>query len=112
MALGSPPLPPFNDHFINRVYHSSALLMPDATVLITGSNPNPYLVPLNPKKSSQSQYPTEFRTQLFLPHYLQYCIPRNVIISVSGGTALGLSETPLLCFNVRVALGNALAVFT
>ena len=88
MALGSPPLPPFNDHFINRVYHSSALLMPDATVLITGSNPNPYLVPLNPKKSSQSQYPTEFRTQLFLPHYLQYCIPRNVIISVSGGTAL------------------------
>ena len=88
MALGAPPLPPFKDHFINRVYHSSALLMPDATVLITGSNPNPFLVNLNAKKSSQSQYPTEFRTQLFLPHYLQYCIPRNIIVSVRESSSL------------------------
>ena len=63
---------------IPRMYHSSALLLPDGTVLISGSNPNAALTLTGP-------YPTEFRTQIFTPHYLQWGVPRNVLWKVSGG---------------------------
>ncbi|KAJ6464055.1 glyoxal oxidase N-terminus-domain-containing protein [Mycena sanguinolenta] len=49
---------------IARLYHSSALLLPDASVLIAGSNPN-----LDVNTSSTVPYPTEYRAEKFYPPY-------------------------------------------
>ncbi|KAG9247386.1 carbohydrate-binding module family 18 protein [Calycina marina] len=53
---------------IPRVYHSSALLMPDGTVMIAGSSPIEM-----PKLQSdeEDQYVTEYRVETFVPPYLQ-----------------------------------------
>ena len=64
---------------IPRMYHSSALLLSDGTVLISGSNPNMNL-------TLTGNYPTEFRTQIFTPHYLQWGVSRNLLWRVSNGT--------------------------
>jgi hypothetical protein len=47
---------------IPRLYHSSALLLPDASVLVAGSNPN---VDFN----STAFFPTEYRAERFYPPY-------------------------------------------
>lgn len=49
---------------IARLYHSSALLLPDASVLVAGSNPN---VDVN----LSTIFPTEYRTEVFYPPYYQ-----------------------------------------
>ena len=52
---------------IPRLYHSTAVLLPDGAVLIAGSNPHPdYTI--------NTQYPTEYRTERFYPSY--YASPR------------------------------------
>ncbi|KAJ3337502.1 hypothetical protein HDU93_000995 [Gonapodya sp. JEL0774] len=48
---------------IPRMYHSISQLMPDATVLVTGSNPH-----LDPNYTSP--YPTEYRNEILTPPYL------------------------------------------
>ncbi|KAF9010670.1 copper radical oxidase [Cyathus striatus] len=49
---------------IPRMYHSSATLLADGSVLVSGSNPNPdYTV------GPDVRYPTEYRTELFFPSY-------------------------------------------
>lgn len=49
---------------VPRMYHSSAILLSDGSVMISGSNPNSdYNV--GPK----IRYPTEYRTELFYPSY-------------------------------------------
>lgn len=52
------------DSGIPRMYHSLASMTSDGTVWIGGSNPNNYL-------ATDGPYPTEFRTQRFVPDYLQ-----------------------------------------
>jgi len=47
---------------IARLYHSSAILLPDASVLIAGSNPN---VDVN----LTTAFPTEYRAEIFYPPY-------------------------------------------
>ncbi|KAF8590703.1 copper radical oxidase [Ramaria rubella] len=47
---------------IPRLYHSSALLLPDASVLVAGSNPN---VDYN----ISTTFPTEYRAERFYPPY-------------------------------------------
>ncbi|KAF7314387.1 putative copper radical oxidase variant A [Mycena kentingensis (nom. inval.)] len=47
---------------IPRLYHSSALLLPDASVLVAGSNPN---VDVN----LTTIYPTEYRLEIWYPPY-------------------------------------------
>ncbi|KAF8234472.1 DUF1929-domain-containing protein [Tricholoma matsutake] len=49
---------------IARLYHSSAILLPDASVLIAGSNPN---VDVN----LTTIFPTEYRAEIFYPSYFQ-----------------------------------------
>jgi len=49
---------------IPRLYHSSAILLPDASVLIAGSNPN---VDVN----LTTTFPTEYRAEIFYPPYFQ-----------------------------------------
>ncbi|KDQ20479.1 hypothetical protein BOTBODRAFT_26498 [Botryobasidium botryosum FD-172 SS1] len=49
---------------INRMYHSTATLLPDGSVIIAGSNPHPdYTVGPN------IEYPTEYRAERFYPSY-------------------------------------------
>nr|GAT58538.1 predicted protein [Mycena chlorophos] len=49
---------------VPRMYHSSALLLPDGSVLVSGSNPNSDL-----NTGPNVKYPTEYRTELFYPSY-------------------------------------------
>lgn len=49
---------------VPRLYHSSATLLPDGSIFVAGSNPNPdYTVGPNVK------YPTEYRVERFYPLY-------------------------------------------
>ncbi|KAL0577539.1 hypothetical protein V5O48_004437 [Marasmius crinis-equi] len=52
----------FQTSSIARLYHSSAILLPDASVLIAGSNPN---VDVN----LTTFFPTEYRAEIFYPPY-------------------------------------------
>ncbi|CAG8597447.1 11445_t:CDS:2, partial [Dentiscutata heterogama] len=62
-----------------RVYHSTATLIPDGTVFIAGSNPNPaYCV--------TCEYPTEYRVEIFTPPYLLNGTPRPIIRNIAGTT--------------------------
>lgn len=57
---------------IARLYHSVALLLLDGTVLIAGSNPNemPVLLDQVDLTNQYKAFPTEFRSELFIPSYL------------------------------------------
>jgi hypothetical protein len=48
---------------VPRVYHSSAILLPDGSVMVSGSNPNPDAYPTGLK------YVTEYRVERFYPSY-------------------------------------------
>ncbi|TFL01991.1 DUF1929-domain-containing protein [Pterulicium gracile] len=52
----------FDESQIARLYHSSAILLPDASVLIGGSNPN---VDVN----LTTAFPTTYQAELFYPSY-------------------------------------------
>ncbi|KAF8624940.1 hypothetical protein AX17_006966 [Amanita inopinata Kibby_2008] len=61
------------DSTVPRMYHSSATLLPDGSVLVSGSNPNyDYNVGTNVK------YPTEYRTENFYPDYYNNRRPQPV----------------------------------
>ncbi|KAF7331294.1 hypothetical protein MKEN_00006500 [Mycena kentingensis (nom. inval.)] len=49
---------------IARLYHSTALLLPDASVLLAGSNPN-----LDVNTTNLVTFPTEYRAEKFYPGY-------------------------------------------
>ena len=52
----------FNSSTIPRLYHSSAILLPDASVLIAGSNPN---IDVN----TSTVFPTTYKAEIFYPPY-------------------------------------------
>jgi hypothetical protein len=54
----------FGSSKIPRLYHSSAILLPDASVLIAGSNPN---VDVN----TSTIFPTTYKSERFYPAYFQ-----------------------------------------
>lgn len=47
---------------IPRLYHSSAMLLPDGSVFVAGSNPNPDV-------NTTTIFPTEYRAEVFYPPY-------------------------------------------
>jgi len=55
---------PLRASTIRRLYHSTAALLPDATVLVAGGNTNPGY------NFSGVDYPTEVRVERFTPPYL------------------------------------------
>jgi len=66
---------------IPRLYHSSALLLPDATVLIAGSNPN---VDVN----TTTIFPTTYKAEIFYPPYFSATtrpVPTGVPSTISYG---------------------------
>jgi hypothetical protein len=48
---------------IPRLYHSTAILLSDGSVFVTGSNPNADVIPL------ENKYGTEYRVEKFYPPY-------------------------------------------
>jgi hypothetical protein len=54
----------FTSSKIARLYHSSAILLPDASVLIAGSNPN-----LDVNISDSVPFPTQYTAEKFYPSY-------------------------------------------
>ncbi|KAF7299175.1 CAP10 domain-containing protein [Mycena indigotica] len=66
---------------IARLYHSTAILLPDASVLVAGSNPN---VDVN----LTTVYPTEYRAEIFYPPYFSATtrpVPTGIPSTISYG---------------------------
>jgi len=80
---------------IARLYHSSALLLPDASVLIAGSNPN---VDVNLTRP----YPTTYAAEIFYPPY--YAATTRPVVSgipsklTYGGAAFDIT-IPASCYS-------------
>ncbi|CAE6409207.1 unnamed protein product [Rhizoctonia solani] len=77
---------------IPRLYHSSAILLPDASVLVAGSNPN---VDVN----LTTAFPTEYRAEIFYPPYFANIssrpIPHNLPTKLSyGGDSFDIELGP------------------
>ncbi|KAF5316374.1 hypothetical protein D9619_006876 [Psilocybe cf. subviscida] len=54
----------FSPSTVPRMYHSSAVLLPDGSILVSGSNPN-----ADYTAGPDVKYPTEYRTERFYPSY-------------------------------------------
>ncbi|KAF7346181.1 CAP10 domain-containing protein [Mycena sanguinolenta] len=66
---------------IARLYHSSAILLPDASVLIAGSNPN---VDVN----TSTIFPTQYKAEIFYPPYFSATtrpVPSGIPSTISYG---------------------------
>ncbi|KAG6816168.1 hypothetical protein H0H87_008092 [Tephrocybe sp. NHM501043] len=71
----------FDTSPIARMYHSSAMLLPDASVLIAGSNPN---VDVN----TSTVFNTEYRAEIFYPPYFSAKVrptPSGIPTTISYG---------------------------
>ncbi|KZV62052.1 copper radical oxidase [Peniophora sp. CONT] len=75
---------------IARLYHSSALLLPDGSVMIAGSNPN-----IDANISSLIPFPTTYKAEYFYPPYFNATtrpVPSGVPEKLSyGGDAFDVS---------------------
>ncbi|KAJ7139027.1 glyoxal oxidase N-terminus-domain-containing protein [Mycena epipterygia] len=73
---------------IARLYHSSAILLPDASVLIAGSNPN---VDVN----TTAFFPTQYQAEIFYPPYFAAAtrpVPTGIPSNISyGGNSFDVS---------------------
>ncbi|KAJ3930567.1 MAG: glyoxal oxidase N-terminus-domain-containing protein [Lentinula lateritia] len=73
----------FDTSTIPRLYHSSAILLPDASVMIAGSNPN---VDVN----LTTYFPTTYKAEIFYPPYFSSSnrpVPTGIPTTLSYGGA-------------------------
>jgi Domain of unknown function (DUF1929) len=76
---------------IPRLYHSTAILLPDGSVMIAGSNPNPDV-------NQTVVYPTTYTAEYFYPPYFSASVrpaPQNVPKTLSyGGNPFDITIPP------------------
>ncbi len=76
---------------IPRLYHSSAMLLPDGSIIAAGSNPNPDV-------NLTTVYPTEYRADIFFPPYFSASVrpsPQNLPSTLSyGGPYFNITIPP------------------
>ncbi|KAG6853181.1 hypothetical protein C0991_006291 [Blastosporella zonata] len=81
----------FASSSIARMYHSSAMLLPDGSVLIAGSNPN---VDVN----TTTYFNTEYRAEIFYPEYFSATtrpVPSGIPSTISyGGDSFDITIPP------------------
>lgn len=82
---------------IPRLYHSTALLLLDGTVMVAGSNPNemPVLQP-----TAWAPYQTEFRVEIYTPPYLSQNRTRPTNVTLSTTTLVPGNGTFDISFSV------------
>ena len=85
---------------IARLYHSVALLLLDGTVMVAGSNPvqQPVLEPVSNQRPSEV-YVTEFRVEIYTPHYLQGNAQRPTNMELSSTRLAADGSTFSIRFN-------------
>jgi hypothetical protein len=91
------------DSTIPRMYHSTATLLPDGSVFVTGSNPHP-------DYNVDAVYPTEYRVERFYPWYYNKRRPEPAGVPLSltyGGQYFNLELTKEDLFD---NIGNANAI--
>jgi hypothetical protein len=77
---------------INRMYHSSATLIPDGSVFLAGSNPNADVI--NDTNNATYVYKTEYRAEIFYPDYFDAPrpVPTGIPSTITyGGPSFNLS---------------------
>lgn len=98
------PAPPLGQRWstgvnstIPRLYHSTALLLLDGTVMVAGSNPNvmPVLQP-----TPWAPFQTEFRVEIYTPPYLTGNRTRPANVKLSTKTLTPGNSTFGVSFNV------------
>lgn len=76
---------------IPRMYHSSAVLLPDGSVMVAGSNPNPDV-------NLTTTFPTTYTAEYFYPPYFSATtrpVPQNVPKTLSyGGDPFDITVPP------------------
>lgn len=72
---------------IPRLYHSSAVLLPDGRILVGGSNPN------EGYEFANVPYPTELRLEAYIPYYLDSSFDeqRPLITALNGQIGYGVT---------------------
>ncbi|RDB26217.1 Aldehyde oxidase GLOX [Hypsizygus marmoreus] len=93
---------------VARLYHSTAILLPDASVLIAGSNPN---VDVN----LTTYFPTTYTAEIFYPPYFSSStrpVPTGIPASISYGGPLFDLELPETSYtgSANDAAGNTTVV--
>ncbi|KAM3319201.1 WSC domain-containing protein ARB-like [Capsicum chacoense] len=92
---------------IARMYQSSAILVPDGSVLVAGSNPNDQYTYKN------VSHPTELRLQAFMPDYMgkeySHQRPHNVSIDIKGKEGVVYGHEFLVRFLMESQPGEYLA---
>jgi hypothetical protein len=68
-----------NSTSIPRLYHSTAMLLPDGRVMVAGSSPN-----APTELNFTGEFQTEYRVEYYIPHYLQSSSPKPVIGKISS----------------------------
>ncbi|KAK4687301.1 hypothetical protein P7C73_g2818, partial [Tremellales sp. Uapishka_1] len=99
---------------IPRMYHSSATLLPDGTVFISGSNPNAdYCDPTTCPASSGYKYWTQYQVEIFHPDYADHVKPAPTGLPTTftyGGDYFNVSLTMDDLFNDPLNINKTKAV--
>ncbi|XP_057794788.1 aldehyde oxidase GLOX-like [Salvia miltiorrhiza] len=86
-----------NSSSIPRMYHSTAILLRDGRILVSGSNPNAYYT------FTGVNYPTDLTMETYSPEYLdpQFASVRPTIVSPASHSQLGYGQQLTIAFTVQ-----------